>query len=732
MKKIQLLIALLGCIFCATAQSPQKMSYQMVVRNSSNVLIANQVVGVKISLLQGSATGTAVFVETHAPTTNANGLASLTIGDGTNVTGSFAAVNWANGPFFIKIETDPTGGTSYTITGTSQLMSVPYALFAGSTTNLGKTHVVISGDLTDAEAAAKIATEAGPNTQFLWIQNTSKLTSLTISELKNLIEVVVVGNDRLTTISLPNLATISSKISITDNDSLVNISAPSLVNVLGLFEIKNCKSLVSFSLPLLARIGYSFTLTSNPLVVSFNLNSLKTIGGDLTISINNSLSAIDFPLLKKTKAFSVGNNANLTSLSIPVLDTVTYFTTNANNLAAVSAPSLTAILGVGTNKGLSILNNNSVLTALSFPNLNNVEGVLSIANNQGLSNINLPSIAKVAAFNITGNFNLSTLSANFSTADNITVSNNNALTSISFPQYINGSGNITIASNNALTSISMPQFTNGVGNILITSNTLLATISFPQLVSLTGNIGFNGDIALTTISFPQLSTISGYIQISNSSIQNISFPELVTITDYLSIAGNISSLSFPKLQNVPNMNIGGVGSGITISFPQLRNGGFITIANSSANSISLPLLTKVNNSLSISGNGITSISLPLLDTVNTMQIYNSNQLTSISLPALKTVITDFSINSNSQLTTLSIPMLSSLGTTNSTASAINLNGNKFSSVEVNALLNKLATITPSLVNKNINLSQSPSAPPTGQGLIDKAILIGRPNTVSTN
>ena len=188
---------------------------------------------------------------------------------------SFAAVNWANGPFFIKTETDPTGGTSYTITGTSQLMSVPYALFAGSTTNLGKTHVVISGDLTDAEAAAKIATEAGPNTQFLWIQNTSKLTSLTISELKNLIEVVVVGNDRLTTISLPNLATISSKISITDNDSLVNISAPSLVNVLGLFEIKNCKSLVSFSLPLLARIGYSFTLTSNPLVVSFNLNSLK-------------------------------------------------------------------------------------------------------------------------------------------------------------------------------------------------------------------------------------------------------------------------------------------------------------------------------------------------------------------------------------------------------------------------------------------------------------------------
>lgn len=117
-------------IFSVLAQAPEKMSYQTVVRNSSGVLVANSAVGLRISLLQGTSTGTAVYVETHSVTTNANGLASLAIGGGTVVSGSMASIDWAAGPYFVKTEVDPNGGTSYTISGTSQLMSVPYALFA--------------------------------------------------------------------------------------------------------------------------------------------------------------------------------------------------------------------------------------------------------------------------------------------------------------------------------------------------------------------------------------------------------------------------------------------------------------------------------------------------------------------------------------------------------------------------------------------------------------------------
>jgi len=114
------------------AQSPQKMSYQCVVRNASGQLVTNQAVGMKISILQGSETGTVVFEETYSPNpqTNANGLATVEIGSGTSITGTFTGIDWAAGPYFLRTETDPDGGTSYTIEGTSQLLSVPYALHA--------------------------------------------------------------------------------------------------------------------------------------------------------------------------------------------------------------------------------------------------------------------------------------------------------------------------------------------------------------------------------------------------------------------------------------------------------------------------------------------------------------------------------------------------------------------------------------------------------------------------
>jgi uncharacterized protein (TIGR02145 family) len=119
----------------ATAQAPQKMSYQSVLRNSSNVLLASKQVGIKISVLQGGALGNAVYTETQTPTTNANGLVSIQIGTGANQTGTFAGINWATGSYFIKTETDPEGGTNYSITGTQEILSVPYAMYAAKSAN---------------------------------------------------------------------------------------------------------------------------------------------------------------------------------------------------------------------------------------------------------------------------------------------------------------------------------------------------------------------------------------------------------------------------------------------------------------------------------------------------------------------------------------------------------------------------------------------------------------------
>lgn len=114
-----------------TAQAPQAFKYQAVARNSSGEVLANQSVSFRISLLSGSDTGTPVYVETHTgKSTNEYGLINLEIGKGTPVSGSFLTIPWYNNSFYIKVEMDPAGGSSYTSVGTSQLLSVPYALHA--------------------------------------------------------------------------------------------------------------------------------------------------------------------------------------------------------------------------------------------------------------------------------------------------------------------------------------------------------------------------------------------------------------------------------------------------------------------------------------------------------------------------------------------------------------------------------------------------------------------------
>ncbi len=127
------LIAVCFSMHTILAQAPQKMSYQAVIRNAANTLVANSLVKIKVSILQSTPTGTVVYSETHTVWTNVNGLVTLEIGTEVPQIGDFPTINWANGPYFIKTETDPSGGTNFTISGTSQLLSVPYALFAEKT-----------------------------------------------------------------------------------------------------------------------------------------------------------------------------------------------------------------------------------------------------------------------------------------------------------------------------------------------------------------------------------------------------------------------------------------------------------------------------------------------------------------------------------------------------------------------------------------------------------------------
>lgn len=131
MKKLILsLVAIATISLSSFGQAPEGFKYQAVVRDASNTILNNQTVGMRMTIQQGSIGGTTVYQETFATTTNAYGLVNLEIGNGTVESGDFTTIEWANGPFFIETAVDVTGGTSYIVMGTSQLMSVPYALYA--------------------------------------------------------------------------------------------------------------------------------------------------------------------------------------------------------------------------------------------------------------------------------------------------------------------------------------------------------------------------------------------------------------------------------------------------------------------------------------------------------------------------------------------------------------------------------------------------------------------------
>jgi hypothetical protein len=143
MRKFYSILAALFLTSALFAQIPQKMSYQAIIRDAASNLVANQGIGMRLTILDAM---NPVFVETHSATTDVNGLVTVTVGAGTPVTGTLATVNWGSGVFTIKTETDISalGGTTYTVIGTSDVMSIPYALYVKTAAD-----ATFSGDYND-------------------------------------------------------------------------------------------------------------------------------------------------------------------------------------------------------------------------------------------------------------------------------------------------------------------------------------------------------------------------------------------------------------------------------------------------------------------------------------------------------------------------------------------------------------------------------------------------------
>jgi hypothetical protein len=169
------------------AQAPLGIPYQAAARNSSGAVLVSTAISVRFTIRQSIATGTILYRETHSTTTDANGMFSVNVGQGTPVSGSFVGINWGTNAKFMQVELDPAGGSSYTDMGTQQMMSVPYALHTGSikltasttgdTLNSGNGNYVIVPGISAANCTVTAGTITGTST--LTIGNTDILSNAT-------------------------------------------------------------------------------------------------------------------------------------------------------------------------------------------------------------------------------------------------------------------------------------------------------------------------------------------------------------------------------------------------------------------------------------------------------------------------------------------------------------------------------------------------------------------------
>jgi len=448
MKKINLLVVLALITNVILAQVPNLINYQTVIRDNSGDIVANQAVDFEISIITGSISGTPIYTEAHTVTTNGFGIVNFLIGGGTPSLGTFNTIDWSVSSHYVNTKVDV--GSGLEDMGTQQLMSVPYALLSenvvndsvidndadpaneiqslsidGDTieisngnsivlpvaNNGGKTYFTISGAITNAEAATKIAQGVGPNTQIVLIQNTTGLTSVDLSALTEMISIKITGNADLASVNFSGVTEIFEDLVIADNALLTVIDFSALQSV--------------------NYVNDGLSISNNAALIAISFPSL--IQAPFYVNSNSVLQSIDLPSFTNAKGLGIGDNLNLTAFNCNNLYEINgYFSIYNTAILSLSFPSL-----IQVNADISIAFN-SQLQTLSLPNTQYLWDIFTVSNNDVLVSIDISS---VASFNSTGN-------------KRIRIENNLALTS--FSSSVTADLSIEIRQNASLSNLSLP------------------------------------------------------------------------------------------------------------------------------------------------------------------------------------------------------------------------------------------------------------------------------------
>jgi hypothetical protein len=835
MKKISLLLAFcLAILTVAQAQiPPQAFNYSAVARNAAGQPIATATIGIQISILKTSALGTVLYSENHFVNTDSFGLFNLIVGAGAVQSGSMNSIQWSTDNFYLKVGMDINGGTSFLTMGTTQLLSVPYAIHAATadsiiggnlneidplftasvaaaitaadTTNWnndidstnelqtisrsndtlflsnggfvvlpnatgGKTYIELFGDVTNAQADSILTADLGPNTQFVYITNTTQLTSVNLAGVNGLLELKIMGNEALTSVNASTVTRCTQTMEITYNPVLNSLTMPSL-SYLGNLSTFSNNQLSALNFPVLTKVQ-NFTVSSNNALTTIAAGSL-TKANSIKIQYNAGLTSVSFPTLTNliglndlNWSLSLNQNPLLTSLSASMLTNALSIRIEDNGLTSLNLSSLTNLSGDLT------ITNNTALSSISCGALTSTNN-LSIENN-GVSSISFPALSNASYIVMSGNSNLLSFTAGaLTTANGISIYQN-GLTSISLPALSTLNGELSIYENSSLSTLSVGSLTTTQG--IQISNNGLTSLNFPSLNSISGNpnpyfnqLNITNNPNLNTLSAGSLTSL-GYLNITNNGLTTVSLPALSNLSGNLIVENNstltsmalgslatanaiyfknngLTSISLPALTSLNGTINGTVTANVfvnasiiiagnlslsSLSASMLSNTQSIVIDNNGLTSLNLSSLTSLSNYLSITNNAsLNTLSLGSLATLTEITISN-NGLTSINLPSL-TSLNDMEIITNPNLSTLNLSSLSNLPNLNLSQNnlsniiwAPSINGmfdlnaqsNSLPVAEINEIL---AFAVPILGGQNGCIyidGQNPPASPSGQGFTD--------------
>ena len=349
--------------FNAYSQSPSNFTYQSVVRDGSGKLLSNKEISFRISVLKNSESGQVVFEEEHSVTTNINGLATLIVGKGSG-NDDLGDIDWGDGSYFLKVEIDPEGGFNFIAEDTTQLLSVPYALYSSSSgsslTITGQDYLSINNneltvnkvDLTD-DVAGILPVENG-GTGSSTAPMVGVITAADAASARNVLELSTVANTGLYN-DLTDKLTAGTNIDITDGvisstDTNTEYTAGTGISIDGnnaisttVTDTDTVRSVTAGGNTLADVETLAFTAGSNVTITenagavtisSTDTNTTYTAGTGISIDGNNAISSTitQYTDANAQAAFTAGTNINITNGVISSTDTNTTYSVGDGGL----------------------------------------------------------------------------------------------------------------------------------------------------------------------------------------------------------------------------------------------------------------------------------------------------------------------------------------------------------------------------------------------------------------